>query len=212
MIRSKNSWCVAVLFLVVQLLCMVPICFANQRTSQLQYHTSYHGANLHQRRKDKELKKSSERQQGLNAYDTSTFDVNNNLVTPVHVGSTRDNSVSEDHSTKRISRTGTKQLNHQTTSAPHQSVHRQARDVEDILNEMAHKDPQEWTALDLIVLIVFLTMFCWIYSCLCALCCCGRSVGGGGSSLLNWLCCYEICCRDGQDLAVCCDYAASTLV
>lgn len=212
MIRKRSNWFAAVVFLVVQLLHIVPVCSANLRTSQLQYHSSYHdAANLHVRRRDKEyrsddnMKQSSERRQELNGHDISTYDVR-------LVDSIRDTSVSEDLSTARISMSDTKQLKQQQFSAPHQSVHRQTRDVEDILNEMAHKDPKEWTAVDIVVLIMFLTMFCWIYSCLCALCCCGGRGGGGGSSLLNWLCFYEICCRDGRDLDVCCDYATSTLV
>ena len=171
MIRRGSSWFAAIAFLVVQLVYIVPLCFANQRTSQLQYHASYHdAANLRQRRRSKEyrrdenMKKSIERQQELNGHDTTTFDVR-------LVDSTRDKSVSEEHSTQRATL-----LNQQTHSAPYRSVHRQTRDVEDILNEMAHKDPQEWTAVDIIVLIIFLIMFCWIYSCICAVCCCGRRV------------------------------------
>lgn len=87
-------------------------------------------------------------------------------------------------------------------------------DVEDIFNEMARKDPSQWSAVDWVVLVMFLTMLCWVYSCLCALCCCGRGRrgGGSGSTLLNWLCFYEICCRDGRDLDVCCDYANAAIV
>ena len=121
-------------------------------------------------------------------------------------------SVMEEQEMKSNSILGdTDHVHQQASSDPYKSVHRQTRDVEDIFNEMAHKEPQEWTVIDWIALFVFLTMFCWIYSCLCALCCCGRRVGGGGSSLLNWLCFYEICCRDGRDLDVCCDYAAAII-
>ena len=87
-------------------------------------------------------------------------------------------------------------------------------DVEDIFNEMARKDPSQWAVVDWIVLVMFLTMLCWVYSCVCALCCCGRGRGGGGSgsTLLNWLCFYEICCRDGRELDMCCDYANAAIV
>ena len=97
-----------------------------------------------------------------------------------------------------------------TSKSPMLRVHRRL-DVEDIFNEMARKDPSQWSAVDWVVLVLFLTMLCWVYSCLCALCCCGRS-RGSGSTLLNWLCFYEICCRDGRELDMCCDYANAAIV
>jgi hypothetical protein len=214
MIR-RRSWFVAVVFLMVQLRTFVPSCSAKKISTT----TSYDSVNRHNRhrgkeyRRDNNWKSSSARLPKLSSHDTTTFD-DNKLLTQVHFGSTRrDISVNdEEHSIKRISISETNQLNQQVSSAPYIIAHRQTRDVEDIFNEMAHKDPQEWTAIDWIALILFLTMFCWIYSCICALCCCGRRGGGGGSTLLNWLCCYEICCRDGRDLEVCCDYATATLV
>ena len=100
-----------------------------------------------------------------------------------------------------------------TSKTPMLRVQRKL-DVEDIFNEMARKDPSQWSAVDWIVLVMFLTMLCWVYSCVCALCCCGRGRrgGGGGSALLNWLCFYEICCRDGRELDMCCDYANAAIV
>jgi hypothetical protein len=87
---------------------------------------------------------------------------------------------------------------------PTHPVQRRTNDVEDVLNGMAHKDPTQWDATEWVVFALFISLFGWIACCLCSMCCCGR---GGGSTLLGWLCCYEICCRDGRDLDVCCDYA-----
>lgn len=84
------------------------------------------------------------------------------------------------------------------------SVQRQTRDVEDMLQEMTRKDPEEWTAAEWILMLLFLSFFGWIGCCLLSLCCCGR-----GSNILGWLCCYEICCRGGTDIDACCDYALS---
>ncbi|KAL7487347.1 hypothetical protein ACHAW6_012946 [Cyclotella cf. meneghiniana] len=87
---------------------------------------------------------------------------------------------------------------------PTHPIQRRTKDVEDVLNGMAHKDPTQWDATEWVVFALFISFFGWIACCLCSMCCCGR---GGGNTLLGWLCCYEICCRDGRDLDVCCDYA-----
>jgi hypothetical protein len=84
----------------------------------------------------------------------------------------------------------------------HPSTERRTKDVEDILNGMAHKDPSQWEATEWIVFLLFISFFGWIACCLCSMCCCGR---GGGSNLLGWLLCWEVCCRDGRDLDACCD-------
>ena len=77
------------------------------------------------------------------------------------------------------------------------------KDLEDMLQEIARKDPREWTAADWIVMSLFLSFISWLGCCLLSLCCCGRR----GSDVLGCLCLYEICCRDGQDIDRCCDYA-----
>ncbi|KAL9179399.1 hypothetical protein ACHAXT_008689 [Thalassiosira profunda] len=90
--------------------------------------------------------------------------------------------------------------------APYQlrgSMHRRL-DLEDMLQEMARKNPEEWEASEWLIMILFLSFFGWLGCCLCSLCCCGR---GGGSNLLGWLCFWEICCRGGDDIDRCCDYA-----
>ena len=78
---------------------------------------------------------------------------------------------------------------------------RQTQDVEDMLQDMATRDPSEWSPAEWILMILFLAFFSWIGCCLLSLCCCGRS------NILGWLCCYEICCRGGTDIDACCDYA-----
>lgn len=84
------------------------------------------------------------------------------------------------------------------------SQHRRTQDIDDMLNDMASRDPSQWSAAEWLVMILFLSFFGWLGCCLCTMCCCGR---GGGSNILGWLCCYEICCRGGSDIDACCDYA-----
>ena len=80
-------------------------------------------------------------------------------------------------------------------------------DLEDMLQEMARKNPEEWEASEWLIVILFLSFFGWLGCCLCSLCCCGRGGRGVGSNLLGWLCFWEICCRDGEHIDRCCDYA-----
>lgn len=82
------------------------------------------------------------------------------------------------------------------------SKHRRTKDAEEILSGMAHKDPSQWEPTEWFVFLLFISLFGWIACCLCTMCCCGR---GGPSNILGWLCFWEICCRDGRDLDVCCD-------
>lgn len=207
---AGRSRLVAVVFLVVQLSQLVPSCSAKNISSTS---SSYDGVNHHKGLRDKEyhlannfLETSSDEMQESNRHETTTLE-KNKLMTQV-----RSVSAKDEHSTKSSFMSENNKVKQQQSSTTYISIHRQTRDVEDIFNEIEHKDPQEYDAIDWIVLILFLTMFCWIYSCLCALCCCGRRGGGGGSTILNWLCCWEICCRGGQDVEVCCDYAAATIV
>jgi hypothetical protein len=93
---------------------------------------------------------------------------------------------------------------------------RRDQDVEDLLNDMANRDPSEWTGLEWFVMILFLSFLGWAGCCLLALCCCGgggwcclggRGRGGCGlSDLLCYGCLWEMCCRGGRDIDECCDY------
>mmetsp|Transcript_21392 Transcript_21392/g.46450 ORF Transcript_21392/g.46450 Transcript_21392/m.46450 type:complete len:203 (-) Transcript_21392:182-790(-) len=97
---------------------------------------------------------------------------------------------------------------YQGTRGGSASVHRKTQDVDEILNDMATRDPSEWSAVEWLIMIGFLSFFGWLGCCLCTLCCCGggRGRGGGGSNILGWLCCWEIFCRGGSDIDACCDY------
>mmetsp|Transcript_37864 Transcript_37864/g.90618 ORF Transcript_37864/g.90618 Transcript_37864/m.90618 type:complete len:219 (-) Transcript_37864:23-679(-) len=84
----------------------------------------------------------------------------------------------------------------------HRQLETNFKDLEDTLQEIARKDPREWTAAEWLVMLIFLSFISWLGCCLLSLCCCGRR----GSNVLGCLCLYEICCRDGQDIDRCCDY------
>ena len=88
----------------------------------------------------------------------------------------------------------------------HRQLETDFKDLEDVLQEIATKDPREWTAAEWLVMLIFLSFMSWLGCCLLSLCCCGRR----GSNVLGCLCLYEICCRDGQDIDRCCDYAMAT--
>ena len=99
---------------------------------------------------------------------------------------------------------GTSQEYHGTRgSSAIRRRHRQTRDVEDMLQDISSKDPEEWTASEWLIMIVFLYFILQLGCCLFSLCCCGR---GGGSNLLGCLCLWELCCRGGEDIDNCCDY------
>lgn len=88
---------------------------------------------------------------------------------------------------------------------------RRDQDVEHLLNDMATRDPSEWSAIEWFVMILFLSFLGWTGCCLFALCCCGgccRRRGGGCtmSDLLGYLCLWEVCCRGGRDVDECCNY------
>mmetsp|Transcript_40603 Transcript_40603/g.73227 ORF Transcript_40603/g.73227 Transcript_40603/m.73227 type:complete len:197 (-) Transcript_40603:259-849(-) len=79
-------------------------------------------------------------------------------------------------------------------------------DIEDMLTDMTSRDPEQWSAAEWLLMILFLCFFGWLGCCMLTLCCCGG--GGGGGDLLRCLCLYEICCRGGSDIDACCDYGA----
>ena len=85
-----------------------------------------------------------------------------------------------------------------------QNVERRTQDMEEILNEMSHKDPSQWEPTEWVIFILFMSLFGWLGCCVFSMCCCGRG-RGGGSNLLGWLFCWEFCCRGGQDVDACCD-------
>lgn len=82
------------------------------------------------------------------------------------------------------------------------SVQRQTQDIDDILNDMASRDPSEWSAVEWFIMVLFLSFIGWLGCCLCTLCCCG----GSSTDILGYLCLWEICCRGGEDIDRCCDY------
>ena len=79
--------------------------------------------------------------------------------------------------------------------------HRRTQDIEDMLQDMAGKDPTEWSPVEWFIMILFLSFFGWLGCCLCTLCCCGSR----SSDICAWLCFWEICCRGGSDIDRCCD-------
>ncbi|KAL3811488.1 hypothetical protein ACHAXA_004396 [Cyclostephanos tholiformis] len=92
-----------------------------------------------------------------------------------------------------------------------QQMRRRDQDVEDMLNDMATRDPSDWSAIEWFVMLLFLSFLGWFGCCLFALCCCGGCCDRGGGSclftdLLRYLCLWELCCRGGRDVAECCDY------
>ena len=90
-----------------------------------------------------------------------------------------------------------------SASSSSSTQHRKTQDVEDMLQDMATRDPADWSAAEWLLMILFLSFFGWLGCCLLSLCCCG----GRGSNIIGWLCCWEICCRGGTDIDRCCDYA-----
>lgn len=211
----------ASVFFVLQLstlLLLVPSCFADSISSSSS--TTYRYIDHHKRHfhQDHQSETSTISSKDLYRKDMSTemFKIGHDGIQEQYIS-----SVNEETSAKQVvsASVSTRNFSNQESSTiitrknPILRVHRRL-DVEDIFNEMARKDPSQWSAVDWIVLVMFLTILCWVYSCLCALCCCGRGRrgGGSGSTLLNWLCFYEICCRDGRELDMCCDYANAAIV
>lgn len=83
------------------------------------------------------------------------------------------------------------------------AARRRTADLDDMLNDMATRDPSQWSAAEWLIMILFISFLGWVGCCLLTMCCCGG--GGGGGDLLRCLCCYEICCRGGSDIDACCD-------
>jgi len=81
--------------------------------------------------------------------------------------------------------------------------HRRTEDLEDMLNGMANKSPEDWEPEEWILMILFLSFFGWLGCCLCTLCCCGSR----SSDICAYICLWELCCRGGSDIDRCCDYA-----
>ena len=206
----------ASMFFVVQLstLLLVPSCSADSISSTTYRYIDHHKRHFNQNHQTETSIISSKehyRKDISSEMPRIGHDIQEKYIT----------NVNEETSAKQVvaASVNTQQFSNQISSTIITSKNTMLRvqrqlDVEDIFNEMARKDPSQWSAVDWVVLVMFLTMLCWVYSCLCALCCCGRGRrgGGSGSTLLNWLCFYEICCRDGRDLDVCCDYANAAIV
>jgi len=81
--------------------------------------------------------------------------------------------------------------------------HRRTEDLEDMLNGMANKSPEDWEPEEWILMILFLSFFGWLGCCLCTLCCCGSR----SPDICAYICLWELCCRGGSDIDRCCDYA-----
>ena len=81
--------------------------------------------------------------------------------------------------------------------------HRRTEDLEDMLNGMANKSPEDWEPEEWILMILFLSFFGWLGCCLCTLCCCGSR----SPNICAYICFWELCCRGGSDIDRCCDYA-----
>ena len=76
-----------------------------------------------------------------------------------------------------------------------------------MLNNMATREPSEWTGMEWVLMVLFLSFMGWMGCCLLALCCCGGCWGGcSPSDLLCYGCLWELCCRGGRDIDECCDY------
>ena len=84
-----------------------------------------------------------------------------------------------------------------------QQEHRRTEDLEDMLNGMANKSPEDWEPEEWILMILFLSFFGWLGCCLCTLCCCGSR----SPDICAYICLWELCCRGGSDIDRCCDYA-----
>lgn len=84
-----------------------------------------------------------------------------------------------------------------------QQQHRRTEDLEDMLNGMANKSPEDWEPEEWVLMILFLSFFGWLGCCLCTLCCCGSR----SPNICAYICFWELCCRGGSDIDRCCDYA-----
>lgn len=86
-------------------------------------------------------------------------------------------------------------------------------DFVNLLSSMADTPPDEWSgeewAVGLALLVLGVVgLFCCACMCLIPMCCGGRRGGGGGGGclqdLLMCFCCWELCCRGGEDIGECC--------
>lgn len=93
--------------------------------------------------------------------------------------------------------------NYRTIRGANTQQHRRTEDLEDMLNGMANKSPEDWEPEEWILMILFLSFFGWLACCLCTLCCCGSR----SPDICAYICFWELCCRGGSDIDRCCDYA-----
>jgi hypothetical protein len=137
------------------------------------------------------------------------------VTTPTAASSRRSLPAGEEYRGTRRRTTADETKTMATATAQEERTRRRRdQDIEDLLNDMATRDPSEWSGIEWVVMMLFLGFLGWSACCLCALCCCGgcciRGGGGGGSyllsDLLRYLCLWELCCRGGRDVAECCDY------
>lgn len=101
-------------------------------------------------------------------------------------------------------------------------MQQQFRDFEDYVSSLGNTPVQDWTIGQWIVFLLILSLVGTIASCICGACCCaprpygyyggygygggGRCCGSGGclEDICMCLCCYELCCRGGEDVKDCC--------
>jgi len=85
-------------------------------------------------------------------------------------------------------------------------------DIIEFVSTLADTPMDEWSGIQFVVFFALLLLLGSLALCCCCSCLCrgmggGRCCRGGGSccqDILMCFCCYEICCRDGQDLDACC--------
>lgn len=160
----------ASVFFVVQLstlLLLVPSCSADSISSSS---TTYRYIDHHKRHfhKDHQSETSIISSKELYRKDisTATPTIGNDGIQEQYIKS----SVNEETSASKqvvAASVNTQNFSNQESSTTITSknhilrVHRRL-DVEDIFNEMARKDPSQWSAVDWIVLVMFLTILCWV--------------------------------------------------
>lgn len=85
-------------------------------------------------------------------------------------------------------------------------------DLVDFLSKLADTAPDQWSGEQWAVFMALLVLgvvglCCCTCMCLLPMCCGGQPAGGGGGCLQDLLmcfCCWELCCRGGEDIQECC--------
>mmetsp|Transcript_35422 Transcript_35422/g.65084 ORF Transcript_35422/g.65084 Transcript_35422/m.65084 type:complete len:214 (-) Transcript_35422:155-796(-) len=86
-------------------------------------------------------------------------------------------------------------------------------DLVEFLSKLADTPPDEWSGEQWVVVLAMVLLgvvglCCCTCLCLLPMCCGRRPEGGGGGGCLQDLlvcfCCWELCCRGGEDIEECC--------